>query len=85
MGKPTTYVELVQGIIGIINILIPALFGLIFVYFIWKMIHSWVINAGAESSREEGKRYAIAAVIVFVVMISAWGIVNMIRSSVLGI
>lgn len=85
MLKPTTYGDLVSGIIGIINILIPALFGLVFVYFVWKMIDSWVINAGAENSREEGKQYAIAAVVVFVVMVSAWGIVNMIRSSVLGL
>jgi hypothetical protein len=85
MAKPTTYGELVQGIIDIINILIPVLFGLVFVYFIWKMIDSWVINAGAENSQEEGKQYAIAAVVVFVIMVSAWGIVNMIRSSVLGI
>lgn len=84
-ATPTTYSDLVDGIIGIINILIPALFGLVFVYFIWKMINAWIINAGEESSREEGKRYAVAAVVVFFVMVSAWGIVAMIRSSLFGI
>lgn len=85
MSKPTTYSELVKGIIDIINILIPALFGIVFVYFVWKMIDSWIINAGTDKSQEEGKQYAIAAVVVFVVMVSVWAIVDMVRSSVLGI
>ncbi len=81
---PTTYSGLVDHIISIIEIIIPALFGVVFVYFVWKVIDSWVINAGEDKSREEGKQYLVAAVIAFVVMISAWGIVAMIKSSVFG-
>ncbi len=65
--------------------LIVALFGVVFVYFVWKMISAWIINAGEDKSREEGKQYAIAAVTVFVIMVSAWAIVNLIRSSVFGL
>lgn len=81
---PTSYSELVTFIIGFINILIPALFAVVFLYFIWKVIDSWVINGGDQAKVEEGKQYATAAVIAFVVMISAWGIVAMIKSSIFG-
>ncbi|MCA9357821.1 hypothetical protein KC902_01025 [Candidatus Kaiserbacteria bacterium] len=82
--KPTTYSELVELIINIINLAIPALFGVVFVFFIWKMIDSWVIRGGEESAREAGNKYAVAAVIAFVLMISAWGIVALIKDSIFG-
>jgi len=55
------------------------------VYFVWKVIDAWVINAGDEKRRAEGKQYAMIAVIVFVLMVSAWGIVAMVKSSVFGV
>jgi len=79
-----TYKDIVNYVIEIINVIIPTLFALLFVYFIWKMISAWVLNAGDETKRSEGKQYAIAAVVVFVVMVSAWGIVEMIRQSIFG-
>jgi len=79
MPTPTTYSGLVNGIIGIINLIIPAIFGIVFVYFVWKVIDAWVINAGDEKRRAEGKQYAMIAVIVFVLMVSAWGIVAMVK------
>ncbi len=80
-STPTTYKGLVGSIIDIINLIIPALFAVVFVFFVWKMIDSWVINAGDQVKQEEGKKYATAAVITFVIMITAWGIVKMIKES----
>lgn len=84
MQTPTTYSGLVGLIVDLINIIIPTLFAALFVYFVWKMIDSWVINAGDQEKREEGRRYAISAVVAFVVMISVWGIVAMIKQSLFG-
>jgi TRAP-type mannitol/chloroaromatic compound transport system permease small subunit len=81
---PTTYSGLVAHIIGIINLMIPALFAVVFIYLVWKVIDAWIIHAGEDKSREEGRRYVIAAVIAFVVMISAWGIVALIKKSFFG-
>jgi len=80
-NTPTTYSGLVDGIIGIINLIIPALFAFLFVYLVWKIVDSWVIHAGDPAKVEEGKKYATTAVIAFVLMIITWGIVAMIRSS----
>lgn len=80
----TTFGELVDKFIGIINIIIPSIFAVLFVYLIWKMFDSWVINAADSNKRDEGKKYAVAAVIAFVVMVSVWGIVELIRQSIFG-
>ena len=84
MPTPTTYSGLVAHILDFINLLIPAVFTILFLYFVWKVIDAWVINAGDESKRSEGRQHAITAVVVLVVMVSAWGIVAMIRQSIFG-
>ncbi len=82
---PTTFSGLVNLFLGLINIAIPLIFGALFVFLVWKIFNSWVINAADEGAREEGRQYAVVAVIVFVVMIVARGIVAMLRTSIFGI
>ena len=81
---PTDYKSLVNLFLDIINLLIPALFGILFFFIMWKIFDAWVINAADERKREEGKQLALTAVIVVVVMLSAWGIVTMLSSSIFG-
>lgn len=84
MSTPTTFKELVNVFIGLINILIPTLLSFVFLFLVWKVFDAWVINAGDEKKREEGKRLALVAVLVVVLIISVWGIVNMLRKSIFG-
>ena len=77
------YAELIDEVIGFINVLIPAMFALLFVYFIWKMIDSWILHAGDPNKVQEGKTFALTAVFVLVVAVSVWGIVAIIRTSFL--
>ncbi|MCA9362754.1 hypothetical protein KC851_00315 [Candidatus Kaiserbacteria bacterium] len=84
MPTPTTYGELVEFVLDLINIIIPTLLVVIFVYFIWKMVDAWVLHAGDETKRTEGRSYAVVAVIIFVVMVSVWGIVAMLKQSIFG-
>jgi hypothetical protein len=84
MTTPTTLTGLVQFVVDFIGILIPAMFGLVFVYVIWKIIDAWVIHGGDDKKVEEGKRLVTVAVLVFVLMISTWGIVALIKSTIFG-
>lgn len=84
MTTPTTFAELVDSLLTIINLIVPAIFAVVFVFLIWKIFDAWVINAGDEKKREEGKQYALVSVVVFVVMLVVWGIIVMIRSSIFG-
>ena len=84
MENNQTFKTLVDSVIEFINVLIPAIFAIVFVYLMWKVIDSWVLHAAEDGKREEGKQYVIAAVIAFVLMISAWGIVAIVRTSIFG-
>jgi hypothetical protein len=85
MTTPTTFAGLVDELLGLINIIIPVIFGFIFVFLIWKIFDAWVINAADERKREEGKKYAVVSVIVVVVMTMIWGIVTLLRESIFGV
>jgi hypothetical protein len=82
MTTPTTFAKFVNEILGLINIIVPTIFAVVFLFLVWKIFDSWVINAADETKRGEGKQYAIVSVIVLVVMIMAWGIVALIRNSI---
>ncbi len=84
MTTPTTFRELVDSILGIINIIIPAVFAIVFLFLIWKIFDAWVINAADEKKREEGKRLALVAVLVVTLMLITWGVVAMLRQSIFG-
>lgn len=76
---------LVNSFIDIINFsLFPLLLAIIVIYFTWKMIDTFVINASNEQARSSGKRVIAITLIVMVVMMSIWGIVNILSSSIFG-
>jgi hypothetical protein len=81
---PTSFREFVNQILGLINIIIPAIFSIVFLFLVWKIFDAWVLNGGDEQKREKGKQYATVAVIVVVLMVIAWGVVAMLRQSVFG-
>lgn len=84
MATPNTYSGLVSQLIEIMNLLILLLFAVVMTYFVWKLVDSWVIHGGDQSKREEGKQYLWAAIIALVLMISAWGVVALLRTSLFG-
>lgn len=84
MTTPTTFKELVNLFLGLINLAIPLIIAGVFLIFAWKLIDAWVINVADEKKREEGKQLLVTAVLVLVLLISAWGIVFMLRNSIFG-
>ncbi len=84
MSTPTTFGELVYMFGDLINVSIRFIFTVVFVYLVWKIFDTWVISAADESKREEGKQTAFVAVVVMVILLSAWGLVTLIQRSVFG-
>ena len=84
MTTPTTFKDLVAELLGLINIAIPLLFAVVFLLFAWKLFDARVINADDEKKQEEGRKILVTATVVFVIMISVWGIVAMLRDSLFG-
>ncbi len=81
---PTDFAGVAVLVVDFVNLLIPALFAILFVYIMWKVIDAWILNAGDEKKRAEGRQFAVIAVLVFVLMFSVWGIIRMLRISFFG-
>lgn len=66
----------------IINyVLVPLLFAVAFIVFLWGVAKAYIISGGDEASREKGHQLVLWGIIGFVVMISLWGIVNVVANT----
>ncbi len=71
----------ILGVMGFINlVLVPLIFGLALLFFLWGVLKAFVIK-GDEDSRKEGKQYMIWAIVGLVVMVSLWGIVTLLSGA----
>ncbi|MDP2655191.1 MAG: hypothetical protein Q8P17_01365 [bacterium] len=69
------------GIIGIINtVIVPVIFALAFLVFIWG-VFQFVVNAGDETKRTEGRKFILWGLLGIVVLFSVWGFVNLLLST----
>jgi hypothetical protein len=69
-------------IIGIINnILVPVLFALAFIVFIWGAFLTFIVGASSEETKDKGKNLMLWGLIGFFVMVSVWGLVNIMTST----
>lgn len=55
---------------------IPFIFSIAVLTFIWGVVKFFIINADEEAKRQEGKQFMLWGVIALAVMISVWGLVN---------
>jgi hypothetical protein len=67
IGRITTFIN---------NTLIPLVFGVALLMFVWGMFKFFIYNT--EEEKEKGKDLALYAIVAFVLMVSVWGIVNLI-------
>lgn len=68
----------IYNILDFVNdTLVPFMFAIAFVYFIWNLANLFIFSRDSEKAREEGSRNALYGILAFVVIISLWGIVNL--------
>lgn len=56
---------------------VPLIFALAFIVFIWGVYRYFVAGATNEEKRNEGKQLLIYGLLGFFIMISIWGIINL--------
>ncbi len=78
---PTTFAGLVDFFLGLINQIIPLIIGLAFLFIVWKLIDAWILHADDPGKIEEGRTIVITGVVVMVFMLSIWGILNILKHS----
>lgn len=70
--------DLGDTFISIINtVLVPLIFALAFIVFLWGVFQYFIAGAGDEEKRDAGKSLMIYGLIGFFVMVSVWGLVNL--------
>ncbi|MBU2103990.1 pilin [Patescibacteria group bacterium] len=70
--------EYMKSIVGLINtFVVPLVFAVAFITFIWGVFQYFVLGGANEEKREEGKKLVVWGIVGFVVMLSLWGLVNL--------
>jgi hypothetical protein len=63
--------------ISLINtVLVPVVFALSFLVFIWGIFNYFIAGGSDEEKRDKGKKLLVWGLIGFFVMLSVWGLVN---------
>ncbi len=71
----STFSDVVNGILDLVNLLIPVVASLALLAFFWGLA-KFIYNAGDVKTHEEGKQLMIWGIIALFVMVSVWGILN---------
>ena len=75
-GEVDTFFENITGFID--TTLVPLVFAIAFIVFLWGVFQYFIMGGGDETKRADGRQYMLYGIIGFVVMVSIWGIVNVI-------
>lgn len=68
-------------ILFINSYLIPFIWAIAFIVFIWGVFQYFIAGGANEEQREKGKQLVFWGVIAFVVMTCLWGLVNLLTNS----
>ncbi len=78
----TSVQSLSAGIVTLINtVLVPLIFALAFIVFLWGVFTYFIAGGHDEEKRETGKSLMLWGIIGFFVMVSVWGLVNILKGT----
>ncbi len=81
LGQNPTFLVISTFIICNINeAVIPLIFALALVMFIWGVVQ-FVLNSSEEAKKEQGRQFMLWGIIALTVMLCVWGIVNILANT----
>lgn len=81
-GEVNTFIGKISEFIN--GVIIPFIFGLALLMFIWGVFKYFILGGSDEGKQEEGKQLILYSVIGLVVMVSIFGIVNLVANGFFG-
>jgi len=63
------------------NILVPVLFAVAFIVFIYGVFKAYILSGGDEGEVKKGHQLVLWGIIGFAVMLSLWGLVNVVSNT----
>jgi len=79
----TDITGLITILSGIITALIPFIIGLAMLFFLWGLA-KYILSAGDEAGQAAARSMMIWGIIILFVMVSVWGLVNILSTSLIG-
>lgn len=81
-GEVDSFFTRLTGFID--NVLIPLLFTIALLVFLYGMYTYFIQGGASDESRQKGRQLILASIIGFVLMVSIWGIVNIVANGLFG-
>lgn len=63
------------------NVIVPVLFALAFIVFLWGAFQTFIVGANSDDAKEKGKNLMLWGLVGFFVMVSIWGLVNILTGT----
>jgi hypothetical protein len=79
-APPSDFKGFVDIVIDLITLTIPVIVGLIFIVFLWGA-SLFILNAGNEEKRDQGRRLLFWGIIGLFVVLSVWALVSILTGS----
>jgi hypothetical protein len=77
--------QLVTNMLAFVqNILIPFILAIAFLIFVYNAVRFFIIGGASEDGQENGKNLVIYSLLAFVIILSFWGIVNIVVNGLWG-
>lgn len=76
----TTLGDILFILSDLINLATPIVVALALLYFFWGLAQ-YILNAGNEDKKKEGRAIMIWGILALFIMVSVWGIINVIRDT----
>ncbi|MBI4065844.1 hypothetical protein HY412_01455 [Candidatus Kaiserbacteria bacterium] len=70
------YANSIKNIIN--DVLMPVFMAIAFIVFLWGIFKYFIWGRESESDKMEGRKYAMWGIIGFVIILSVWGLVNLV-------
>jgi hypothetical protein len=64
------------------QVLVPVLFAVAFIVFLWGAFQTFILGANNDEVKTKGKNLMLYGLIGFFVMVSVWGLVNILTGTV---
>jgi hypothetical protein len=80
-NAPTDLKSLLSIFEDLIEIIVKLLLALTFLTIAWGVVRTWIMSDGSAENIEKGKKIVTVGVIAFTIMLSIWGILSLLRSS----
>jgi heme/copper-type cytochrome/quinol oxidase subunit 4 len=80
LAQPSTFSDLINLFIDIINEAIPIIIALAIVVFFWGLA-KFIISTGGGKEKEDAKNIIFWGIIVLFILLSIWGIVRLLKDT----